>query len=94
MGIDEAGTDDQVRGVDSFSSAIGDLADLGDFPVTYREVGAVTGTASTVNNSPIFDYDVIRHKQRPQDSRGLQTDLVIRNNGQNRISVGNGQLSH
>jgi hypothetical protein len=65
MRIDESGTDYQAGSVNRFSRAVFNLADLGDFALTYRQVSAIAGTAGSINDRPIFYYNVVRHTQMP-----------------------------
>src|SRR6266851_741014 len=59
--IDEAGRDDEVRGVDNFLRALGDLANLGDPAIRDRDIRAPRRSAGTIDHCSVLDQQIIRH---------------------------------
>jgi hypothetical protein len=63
--VHEAGRDDLAVGVDLLAGALLDAADGHDAAVTDSHVGAVPGQAGPVDDGPVLDDEVVRHRLGP-----------------------------
>jgi hypothetical protein len=70
MIVDKAGGDDLAADIDHLVGGAGQLAQLGDLAVLDGDVAVKPGHSRTVDDAPVLDQEIIRHRFPPVRKRG------------------------
>ena len=65
VAVDKARRDDHALGVDHFVGGAGDPSDLGNPPLLYTDIRAVSGHAGPVHYGTVPDEKIERHRALP-----------------------------